>query len=238
MENPEAPIYQTTPRETKQASGQAGHKKEVSQMHKKLIMTCMAIAAFASFVIAPSASATTLTESGTALAVGSSVEAKNEGNVEFTGGVTVTCSTATLKGQVTQNNSSGAVKWEVPIGTVASGTGPGGDCTSSLFGGAAKMTFNTKQCLEAGANDVLKVTGCGGEFTFSLNFTGTGTCKYHASSASGTYTTNSTPAQGSLAKAPVSGAGEGNGIFCPEEGFLTMRVNFHTTGGTTGLTLS
>jgi len=201
-------------------------------------MTCMAIAAFASFVIAPSASATTLTESGSSLAVGASIEGENKDIVEFTGGVIVTCSNALLKGKLTQNNTTGPVKGEIPVGSASySGTGTNGDCTSNLFGGSAKVTVNSKLCFEAGPSDILKVTGCGGNVTFSHNFTGTGTCKYETSSVAGTYTTNSTPAVGSLVNQVAKGEST-NPFFCPAESYLTIQLNFYTTNSATGLTFS
>src|SRR5690242_21862013 len=100
-------------------------------MHKKLMLVCMAVAAFAAFVIAPMASAATLTEGGKAVAVGSSITGKNiNGNTKFTSNpFDVECTTAHLKGTVTANGA-GTIKGEVPIGS-ASFTNAGAECSST-----------------------------------------------------------------------------------------------------------
>ncbi|MGN6586940.1 MAG: hypothetical protein ACTHKT_05635, partial [Solirubrobacterales bacterium] len=94
-------------------------------MHKKLMMTCMAIAAFAAFVIAPAASASpVLTENGTAVAVGASIEGKNTGEAIFTTTAgNVNCSSAVLKGTVTKNSGT-KITGEIPVGSATyKGTG-------------------------------------------------------------------------------------------------------------------
>ncbi|MGN6588664.1 MAG: hypothetical protein ACTHKT_14520 [Solirubrobacterales bacterium] len=203
-------------------------------MHKKLMMACMAIAAFAAFVIAPAASASpVLTEGTTAVAVGSSIEGKNTGNTEFTGGFNVVCSTAVLKGTVT-GNSGTKIKGEVPAGSaVFTGTSTGGDCTSAL--GATKVTVNSKLCLETAAEDKVAVTGCGANVTFTLEVTGTGPCKYSTASVTGTYKTS---AAATVNVENQAAKKEEGGVFCPSEGVLKMDFDLYTTGGSTALTIS
>ncbi len=203
-------------------------------MHKKLMVACMAIAAFAAFVIAPAASATTLTESGTPLAVGASVTAKNTGVTKFTGGFGVECEVAHLQGKVTQNNTTGPVKGEIPVGSATFTNAGGAACSSAL--GATTVTVTSKLCLESVAGgDTLKTTGCGANVVFDLKAAGV-TCKYETASVTATYTTNSTPATASLSEQPAKEVG--GLFFCPDEGKLDMDFDLYTTGGVTGLTVS
>jgi hypothetical protein len=214
-------------------------------MNKKLMLACMAIAAFAAFVIAPVASGAVLTENGTALATGTSITAKNTGNTLFTGPFNVSCTNAHLQGTVT-TNSGGVIKGEIPVGSATfTGTGTGTDCTSAL--GAAAVTVNSKLCLEvAKGTDTVVTNGCTaknekGEVTnepveFTLTVTGTGPCKYSTASVSGPLVTNTTPASASLSEQEAKKK-EG-GIFCPSSGKLDMTFDIYTTGGVTGLTIS
>jgi hypothetical protein len=74
-------------------------------MPKHLLAACMALAALTALSLAPVASASpVLTENGATVAVGSSITAKNTGNIVFTGGgTTLACETADLKGSVYSN---------------------------------------------------------------------------------------------------------------------------------------
>jgi len=204
----------------------------IISMHKKLMLACMAIAAFAAFVVAPSASATTLQEGGSAVAVGSSITGKNvNGNTKFTSNLfNVECTTAHLKGTVTQNNGTGEIKGEVPLGS-ASFTNAGGECSSGA--GATAVTVNSKICLEtstSGGADNLKVTGCGGNIKFSLNVTGLATCNYSQASLTGTFVTGG-DAVGTLTEAAA--AREGTNFLCPSTGKLDMSIELTTTSGAT-----
>ncbi len=212
-------------------------------MHKKLILACMAIAAFAAFVIAPAASASPeLNEGGSTVAVGSSIKATNTGDTRFTltkGGSAVVCTHAEFKGSVTGNTGT-KVKGEIPLSTAEkptytfSGTGEGGDCTSPI--GVVKPTLTSKLCLETAAEDKVLVTGCGGNVTFSLDVTKVTTCKYSTASVIGSYATP----LGSDATVNVSegeaGLAEPN-FLCPSAGWLDMDFDLTTTDGTT-LTVS
>jgi hypothetical protein len=200
-------------------------------MHKKLIMACMAIAAFAAFVIAPAASASPiLTDSEGTVANGSEITGtlKAGTNSVFTGSVTVTCSKAVLNGKVTANSGS-SVKGEIPVGgasfTGTSGTGT--ECSSNLFGAPVVVTVNSALCLETvTGTDTVKTTGCGGKkVAFTLNLTGNGPCKYETEKVTGTYETG-LPGL-TVDNQPVSKV-EG-GFFCPSTGELDMTFNLYTT---------
>jgi hypothetical protein len=202
-------------------------------MHKKLMLACMAIAAFAAFVIAPAAQGAVLTENGTALATGTSVTAKNTGITKFTGGFGVECEVAHLAGTVT-TNSGGVVKGEIPA-TSATFTNTGGTACKSLLG-ATTVKVTSNLCLELPkGTDILTVKGCSGNVVFDLTASGV-TCKYEAASVSGTATTNSTPATANVSEQPAKEVG--GSFFCPDEGKLDMDFDLYTTGGTIGLTLS
>jgi hypothetical protein len=241
---PEARLEQATPQGPPT-------RKEVSQMRTKIITACMAIAAFAAFVIAPVASASpTIFEGATALAVGASVKGTNTGDTLFTGsgGITVRCSHAELKGTITQNGGEPEqIKGKVPKTSGATehtdalftGTGTSGDCTSPL--GAVKPTVTSDLCFETlKGTDNITITGCAVKaVTFSLIVTGATTCKYTTAtvvgedvvgtfSTTGDATVNVQEKEAKLAEP---------NIFCPSTGKLDMDFDLTTTDGTT-LTIS
>jgi len=202
-------------------------------MHKKLMMACMAIAAFAAFVIAPAASASpVLTDPvGSPLAVGASVTGTNVGNTFFKGGIEVICSHAHIPGNVTANTGS-TIAGSVAAGAAQfTGTGAGGECTTGS-GGTALVTVNSALCFDTVAKtDTVSITGCGtNPVTFTLNITGLATCKYQKSTITGTFET-SKDATINLAGAPAE-KDEG-GFLCPNEGTLTMDFVLTTTDGST-----
>ncbi len=203
-------------------------------MQKKLMIACMAVAAFAAFVIAPAASATTLTESGAALKVGSSITATNTGIFRFTGAFNLQCEKVHLQGSVTQDNTTGPVKGEIPVGSATISNSGSVECNSAL--GATVVTVTSKLCWETIIGmDTMKFTGCGANVKFDLKVGGV-SCLYETASVTATFTTNSTPATVSLSEQPAKEVG---GIFfCPDDGKLDMDLDLYTTGGTTGLTLS
>jgi hypothetical protein len=202
-------------------------------MHKKLMAACMAITASVAFVLASAASATTLTESGSALAVGSSFTAKNTSSVKFTGGYSLICEEAHLQGSLTQNNGA-VVKGEIPVGGVTFTNAGGAACSSAL--GATTYTFTSKLCLETvKGTDNLSITGCGGSIVYDMTSAGVA-CKYEAASWSGTVKTNVTPAPLTISEQPAKEVG--GLFFCPDEGRWDMAFDFYTTGAITGLTFS
>jgi len=213
-------------------------------MHKKLIMACMAIAAFAAFVVAPVASASpVLTHNPaapTAVAAGSSITGTNtihKGeageetvNAVFTGGFNVTCAEASLAGTLTKNNGT-EIKGEIPVGGAKYTGKAGADCTSAL--GNVTATVNSKLCLESQAEPVntFKITGCGANVTFSLAITGSVTCKYEAASITATFTTGQS-ADGVIHITEQPAKGEAtNSFLCPSEGKLDQTIQpFFKTG--------
>lgn len=203
-------------------------------MHK-LITAWFAITALAAFV-APTASASPLlTSGGVAVPVGTSITGKNTGNIAFTGAFNVACSSVDLSGTVTKNSGT-KITGEIPVGGVSiTGTGPGGDCTTAL--GSAKVTVNSKVCLETiTGTDTLVFTGCGGApYTATFEITGTGPCKYSAASVTATYLTNASATV--IVSEQVTKKEEG-GFFCPSEGKADDDLDLYTTGGATQLTVS
>jgi hypothetical protein len=208
-------------------------------MHKKLIVACMAVAAFAAFVVAPMASGAVLTENGSAVAVGSSITGTATETKFTAGSSTVTCANAHMAGTVTAN-SNGTVAGEIPAGNgVFTGTATGSDCTSTNLG-PVKPTVNSKLCLHvAKGTDTGTVNGCGGPITFTLNVTNLGlNCRYEAASVSGSITTSPADAAVNLVSQPATGEA-GNNFFCPASGELDMEFTLTTTAPTpTTLTFS
>jgi hypothetical protein len=204
-------------------------------MHKKLIMACMAIAAFAAFVMAPAASAASLTEGGTAVAVGSSITG-TAGVTKFTAGSeTVTCSAADMSGTVTAN-SNGTVAGEIlAANTSFTGTATGGDCTSEGLG-PVKPTVNSKLCLHvAKGTDVGTVTGCAGAaITFTLNVTNLGiACRYEKASLNAEITTAVNGKDAEVNVVSGQSVPRESNFLCPASGELDMEFVLTTTGGTT-----
>ena len=205
-------------------------------MHKKFMLACMAIAAFAAFVIAPAASASpVLTSNGTAVPVGASITATNTGETLFTGTFNVKCDHVHLTGTVTKNSGT-QIKGTIPVGWAKfNGTGTNTDCTS--FFGPTAVTVTSELCVETvEGSDSVKTTGCGGNIVFDLQVTGLGVCKYETASVTGSFETNA-GAKVSVSEQPAS-LKEGSGFTCPSEGKLDMVFDLYTTGGTPQLTIS
>jgi len=199
-------------------------------MHKKLMLACMAIVAFAAFVMAPLASAATLTENGVAVPVGTSITGTATEFKYTTGISTFTCSHVEMSGTVTAN-ANGTVAVEIPAGNPNfTGTASGGSCTSDQFG-TVKWTVNSKLCLHIPkGTDIGTITGCGGaSATFTLDGP---SCKYSASSLAGTITT---VGAGKDAEVNVleQGVKREESIFCPEEFKFDMEFRLTTTDGST-----
>jgi hypothetical protein len=198
-------------------------------MHKKLAAACMAISALAAFSLAAAASASVVTESGTAVAVGASLRATNTGLVRVTGAIPVECTDFYLAGTLT-GNTGNTTKGEVPVGgTRMAGTGEKEDCTSPL--GNVIVTINSELCWSiAKASDNVVVTGCGANVTYTLTFTETGFCKYSTAFVEATAKTN-VDFTINVFERPAKL--EEGGIFCPAEVKLDADLDFNTTDGTT-----
>ena len=207
-------------------------RKEVLQMHKKLIMTCAAIAAFTAFVVAPVASASpVLTSEGKAVAVGTKVNGNNTGIFKFQGSneYTIECSSMSMATSVIVNSGS-KIELEALAGAVVNkGDATGEDCTASW--GPAKMTWG-KMCFTATkGSDNLSITGCGGEVILTTNITGTSSCQYAVSSGTATISTGE-DATFNVSSLVVKKT-EGSGFFCPSEVQFTMTFDLTTSSGGT-----
>ncbi|MGN6586945.1 MAG: hypothetical protein ACTHKT_05660 [Solirubrobacterales bacterium] len=198
-------------------------------MHKKLIMSCMAVIAFCAFVVAPVASAApVLTQGAKALGAGAFVKATTTGNAEFTGGIGLVCSHGEMTGTLKENTGTkikGEVAKENPKFT---GTGAGGVCTSLLGDATVKVT--SKLCFETltGSDKVL-ISGCGEVITFDFTV-GLMTCRYDGAGVTGIFKTN--------AEATINVENqtltqeEPKEPLCPETGTLKMDVDLTTADGT------
>ena len=203
-------------------------------MHKKLMLACMAIAAFAAFVIAPAAQGAVLAETTAGggvdpLAVGASITAKNESGTrtKFTGGFGVECEVAHLVGEVTAN-SEGTVAGQIPVGS-ATFTNAGGEPCSSLLG-PTTVKVTSKLCLHvASTSDQVVTTGCGGVVTFDLTAAGI-TCRYETASVTSDNVETGTNTV-KVTKKPATEESPGQ-FFCPDNGSLDMEFETFTTDGT------
>jgi hypothetical protein len=209
-------------------------------MHKKLIGAFMALAAFGVFAVMPamSSAAVATFPTGTALATGSLIKATNTNAPllqDTSGNTLVTCSSATLTGELTKN-SEGEVQGKITSatyrGTGAQASGePAPECTSIIGNVSVTPLVSSKApwCLKTTSKveDTWNVTGgaCpgGGAIKFILNSTTIGECEYEstAGGVSGTYTTH--PADAVLT---VTSSGfkliRGNTFFCPASGHLSQ----------------
>jgi hypothetical protein len=216
-------------------------------MFKKLIMSCMAVAAFAAFVLPATASATNdpqLTEGVTLVPAGTKIlgTAANTEFITTAGANLVTCSSATMTGTLLKNSGS-TVEGEIPAASaIFQGTGAINahnnrpECTGSF--GNAYITVNTALCIRSDstmATDEFRVNGgacgSGGKVTFTIGSTTAGPCKYLSTGAiRGTYTTGGTEAK--LSTIPTSeGSGatlEEGSFLCPHSGALRMTFSLET----------
>ena len=202
-------------------------------MRNKFILTWAGAAAFAAFVMAPSALAgPVLTDSlSKAVAVGTEITGKNVNNVSFTGAFGVTCSNVDLTGKITENVGN-SIKWEILIGGASVlGTAANNDCTTGF--GAASVTVNSRLCFTAnGAADAVEFTGCAtNPVTFTVNVTAMKPCKYNTTKVLGSHTTS--PMDAEMTFVEEEAKLEEGAAFCPTSGKLDMVLALTTkTGGT------
>jgi hypothetical protein len=224
-------------------------------MFKKLIMSCMALAAFAAFALPATASATNnpdLTEGEARVPVGELVQATNIGNTEFkaTDGTTqlVVCTKVNLTGKVTAN-SGGTVEGSI---TKSEFSGSGAvhadnnlpECTGSF--GSAYITVPklplTIRSTPAMTTDEAQITDSSGStVTFIIGSTTAGACEYKtASSVKADFTTGATSVVTTRNTAAGSGAAKVSGGFlCPSSGQLKMSFYLETdTAGNAELGIS
>ena len=203
-------------------------------MHRKLLTACIAVAAFAAFVVPTGASAANLTENGVTLTVGASITGTSTLARFINSNNTVTCTHAHISGTVTAD-ANGTIAAEIAAGNPAfTGIGGGGDCESVGLG-AVKPVVNSKLCLHiAKGTDTGTVTGCAGTaVTLTLKVTNFGLeCHYERASIAAEITTAPADAQvrvvpGQLIKRHSSS------FLCPAEYEFELELKLTTTDGTT-----
>jgi hypothetical protein len=217
-------------------------------MYKKLIMACMAVAAFAAFVLPASALAVNhpiLKDAGGTVAVNSLVKATNFGETVFwnTGATTkmFTCTKAVLTGKVLKN-ATGTVEGEI---TKADFSGTGAvhadnslaECTGS-FGNSYFTIKNlplTVRSNESMAEDELQITGpAAANVKFVFGSTTAGECEWEStSSLKGDFTTGTSAEKDSLFTVRNTQAGSGlklirGGFLCPTSVQLGMTFTMET----------
>jgi hypothetical protein len=226
-------------------------------MSKKIIAACMAIAAFAAFGMASTASAAPVVTqpTGTVLATGTKIVGTNVGETRMVTPLgTVTCSTATLKGTLTTNSTASGSKGEVTSATFA-GTGAEvngeKECTSWTGGVTVTPNHPTSApvnglpwCLEATAStDEGKVRGGGCSspsraIRFGMDFTTLGTCVYQRTAAAvGEVTTDLNAGEPQDAVVHLKEqewtllSEVSTGFGCPASGKLNMSFTLATESG-------
>jgi hypothetical protein len=220
-------------------------------MSKKLIAACMAIVAFAVLAMASTASAKpVLTQpTGTVLADGTSFTATNVNETIMTTGLgNVTCTTATLTGKLTKNNTAEGIEGNVEGATIA-GTGEqeagesAKECTS--WTGGFSFTPNPATnglpwCMKATeANDNLQIRGnscahAARPIRFTLKYTSgaIGTCTYQRTEPlAGTLRTDLAAGEDATFTITAQSFSKFEGGFgCPSSGSLDMSFTV-TPGG-------
>jgi hypothetical protein len=220
-------------------------------MYKKVIITCMAVAAFAAFAVSASASAASpvlTTAAGVVVPVGEGLKATNIGVTKLKGGETIVeCSNDVLTGKVTANPNNGN-----PVeGTVESASFKGTEAEENCKSGLGRVQVTTAfpngtpYCLSARASDVLQVRGgsCAQParaITFVLDIhsiIGVIQCHFERTAATGpltgTYTTKPADATGHLAFGVGTRFVGTSGGLCPTTGELEMTFELRTAAGAT-----
>ena len=215
-------------------------------MSKKLITACMALVAFAAFVLPASAMANDpqLTSEGSLIPAGTSITgtALETKFTNTTGGTTlVTCSHAHLTGTLTKNSES-TVKGEIPAANaIFQGTGATSsdnnlpECTGSF--GNAYITVKSALCIESGttqANDEVVTTGCGSKVKFLIGSTTAGECEYESTGAVQADSTTGGTEASVTTRDNSEGSGSKlirGGFLCPTSGALKMTFGLKTTNG-------
>jgi hypothetical protein len=250
-------IYKRSPREHDQPEQKLG-RKEVSQMYKKIITACLALAALAAFVVptAASASPELTAPTGTTLAAGSKIIGTQIGISKLTdtsGGTLLECTTGTMSGEVTKNNGTeteGKITSALFGGTGTQAAGePKPECTANSFFGfgnasvTAVVSEKAPWCLRATsamAKDEFTVSGgaCpgGGKIKFIMNTTGVGECEYESTGhVTGTFTTHPEDAVLTVSSSTpqtTNGFAKIRGSFaCPSSGVLDMSFTLETAAG-------
>ena len=220
-------------------------------MYKKLLTACMAIAAFAAFVVPSTASATndpTLTENGSPLAVGAKIVGTNVGEIIMTdtsGTALLSCTSAVMTGEVVQNSGGTIVTtittydfWSTGETSLHNNLP---ECTGSFAN--AYITVTGDRCIRstpAMATDEFQVHkgACGGtqeQVEFVIGATVLGACGYRSTgNIKGDYTTGSHDTLTMRNTQAGSGTTKISGSFlCPSSFALKITFSLETHDGTT-----
>ncbi len=214
-------------------------------MNRKLILTCVALAAFAAFAVGSSTASATndpqlTTSTGELVPAGTTTIKVTQVNqiamVTTAGSTLVTCSTGTGTGEVIKN-SGGTVEGEITTLTI-SGTGtkaagePGNECTGSF--GNVSVTPSLPVCLRstpAMATDEMQGSSgkCpgGGKIKFILASTTAGECEFESTGAAiAEFATNPNSAEATI-KSTQAGSGVSKirgGFLCPSSAMFKGSV--------------
>jgi hypothetical protein len=231
-------------------------------MTRKLVMACMAVAAFAALALPAAASASpVLTENGVAVATGKKIVGTQVGTSTFTSTdgtrKQLVCSTGTLTGELTANTGSlieGKVTSMLFGGT--GGTNPNEpqepECTGESGFGNATVTgvVSTKApwCLKTIGSDQWTLAGCATEkIKWLMVTTLAGTCEYESTAhLVGTHSTGGTDGTMTATGETHNGTGGNTNGFskiagsflCPSSGTVDMTFTLETDETTTHLVIS
>jgi len=222
-------------------------------MHKKLITACLAIAVFAAFVVAPSASAVQIGETNekhefTALKANSGVKITGTqlGASRMTdknGGILVECTKGTMTGELTENGAN-VITGDITSASFTNNTG--GACPSIVGTSVVTTKIEDKGppvvqtgvpwCLSTiKATDTFEVRGgncneAARNLIFILDNSVAGECEYSKASVTGTFRTDVKETEDAILTVTKNGAFVliRGGAFCPKEGFLDMEFTLET----------
>jgi hypothetical protein len=216
-------------------------------MRNRILMLCVAVAAFAALpAIAAAASPTLEDDSGAVLATHTgNIKAVSTNLVFTTSSGNFECATSTLEGELTVN-SGNVVEGDISTATFLNSTG-GPKCKTSLPGPLTMeiTTENLPWCLKATASPADTATIDGGTcgvtprktiaFTVHLfNTSGAevAACTYERASVTATYKTATSPLVGTVSAGTTFTKTSGS-ILCPSTG--TVAGSFTLTKAGTGL---
>lgn len=215
-------------------------------MTRKLLATCVSLAAFAALAVIPAMASASpvLTENGVAVPVGAKVDATNSGNILFTtSSGTVTCTKSTFTGTVITNTGT-HIEGTIETATFK-GEGPEETCKSTfIFNPSFKVTpENLHWCITSGGADAWSIRGgaCGAaakNLRFTLDNSVVGNCTYERATVTGTYETNKTPVTLKVGASQTFTKVAG-GSACPATGTLSGGWTLETdVSPFTGLSIS
>lgn len=229
----------------------------MSEMQRKIIAVSMVVAGVAVLAapsLAAAATSPLVVENGTAVAVGTKIEAVNIGPTVMTTSLgNIECTTGDLTGELTKN-TTGTVEGNITTakfggtGALMAGAEQHECTTQSFLGGDTTVTPNTGtnglpwciRSVSTMAADEFQVRGgkCSEParaIRFALDVTGIGTCTYERFGAMvGSYTTSTTDSALTISGAAFA-AVSGSPFGCPSSGSLDMSFELKTTGGGTKL---